>query len=140
VTAEPTRTINQFRVQNFLGKAAGGCSGALNSFLIVLSDKCRLSATGQYTFDVEEPIVQSQATSIAQKRSSRGATDGAAQGSANGCEDRAMKVQREETAFMTLICHDCAAAPDSQTHSLGAPGDPWLVDATYQPEGSQGRV
>jgi hypothetical protein len=110
VTAEPTRTI---RVQNFLGKAAGGCNGALNSFLIVFSDKCGPSATGQYTFDGERSIGRSQATSIAQKRSSGGATH--SHGSANACKDRAMSIQQEETACMTLICHDCAGAPDSQT-------------------------
>jgi hypothetical protein len=117
VTAEPTRTVNQSSGQIFLGKAARGCGGALNSFLVVLGDKCRVYATGQYTFDVEEPIVRGKAPSIAQKRSSRAAADGAADAHATATpgEDRAMSVQREETAFMTLICHDCAAATHSQT-------------------------
>ena len=55
MTAEPTRTINQSRVRNFLGKAAGGCGGALNSFLVVLGDKCGLYATGQYSSDGKRP-------------------------------------------------------------------------------------
>jgi hypothetical protein len=115
VTAEPTRTINQSRVQNFLGKAAGGCGYTLNSFLVVLGDKCGLYATGQYSFDGDEPVVCSQAPSIAQKRNSGEAADGAvhAHGSASAGKERAMSAQREEVAFMALICHDCAAATDS---------------------------
>jgi hypothetical protein len=90
MSAEPTHTINQSTVQNFLRKATRGCGGALNSFLVVLGDKTGLHATSSYSRDVEEPIVRSHASSITQKRA-----------------------HRDETAFMTLICHDCAAA----THS-----------------------
>jgi hypothetical protein len=116
VTAEPTHTIKQSRVQNLLGKAAGACGGALNSFLVVLGDKCGLYATGQYSFDVEEPIPSSEAPRVAQKRSSSFAAERAAHahGSATPSEDRAMSVQRGETALMTLICHDCAAATDAR--------------------------
>jgi hypothetical protein len=113
VTAEPTRTINQSNVQNLLGLAAGGCGGVLNSFLVVLGDKCGLYATGQYSVvEVEGPIVRGNAPSIAQKRNSNNAAGGPAlaQGSAIPGEDRVMSVQREETAFMTLMCHECAAA------------------------------
>ena len=115
MTAEPTRTINQSKVQNLLGLAAGGCGGALNSFLVVLGDRCGLYGTGQYSVvDVEGPIVRSKAPSIAQKRNSNKAAGGPAlaQGSAIPGEDRALRVQREETAFMTLMCHECAAATD----------------------------
>jgi hypothetical protein len=114
VPAEPTRTINQSKVQNLLGMAADGCGGALNSFLVVLGDKCGLYATGQYSFDVEEPIFRRKAPSIVQKRNSNKAAGGIAHShrSATQSEDRAMSVQREETAFMTLMCHECAAATD----------------------------
>jgi hypothetical protein len=109
-------TINPSRVQNFLGKAAGGYGGALNSFRVVLGDQCGLHATSSYSCDVEEPIVRSQASSIAPKRagSSEGA-DGAvhAPGSALPGRDRAISVHRDETAVMTLIWHECAAAIDS---------------------------
>jgi hypothetical protein len=117
VTAEPTRTINRSSVPNFLGKAAGSCGGALNSFLVVLGDKCGLYATGQYAFEEDEPIVRGMTLSRAQKRTSREAADRAADahGSATPGEDRAMSAQREETALMTLIGHDCAAATHSQT-------------------------
>jgi hypothetical protein len=74
VTAEPTPTNKQSRVQNSLGKAAGGCGGALNAFLVVLGDKCGLYATGQYGVEVERPIRRSESPSIAQKRSSGEAT------------------------------------------------------------------
>jgi len=115
VTAEPTRTINQSKVQSLLGLAAGGCGGALNSFLVVLGDKCRLYATGQYSIvEVEGPIVRSNSPSIAQKRNCNNAGRGPVrpQGSAIPGEDRVPRVQREETAFMTLMCHECAAATD----------------------------
>ena len=115
MTAEPTRTINQSKVQNLLGLAAGGCGDALNSFLVVLGDKCGLDATGQCSVvDVEGPIVHSNAPSIARKRESNAAAGNPAfaQSSAIPGEDRALSVQREETAFMTLMCHECAAATD----------------------------
>jgi hypothetical protein len=111
VTAEPMRTINQSKAQNFLGKAAGGCGGALNSFLIAVGDKCGLYPTSQYRCDVEEPIVRSKAPSIVQKRTSSRAAAGA-HGSASPGKDWVISVQREEAAFMTLVCHDCAAATD----------------------------
>jgi hypothetical protein len=115
VTAEPTRTISQSKVQNLLGMAGDGCGSALHSFLVVLGDKCGLYATGQYSVDVEGPIVRRKAPSIAQKRTSSEATDGAALAHASGTpgEERAVRVQREETAFMTLMCHECAAATAS---------------------------
>jgi hypothetical protein len=115
VIAEPTRTINQSRARKLLGKAAGGCGGALNSLLVVLGDRCGLYATGQYSSEVEEPIVPSKAISIAQKPTSSGARKGAphTHGSASPGQDRTTSVQPEETAFMTLICHECAAATDS---------------------------
>ena len=93
-----------------------GCA-ALNSLLVVLGDTCGLYATGQYAFEVEEPIIRSNAPSITHKRSSNEAADGAAHahGSAAPGQQRVMSVQQEETAFMTLISHDCAAATDSQT-------------------------
>ena len=115
MTAEPTRTISQSKIQNLLDKAAVGCGGALNSFLVLLGDKCGLYATGPYSSDVETAIVCERAPSIAQKRNANKAADGPAHahGSATPGEERAMRVQREETAFMTLICHECGAAPVS---------------------------
>jgi hypothetical protein len=115
VTAKLDRAINQSRVRKFLGETAGGCGGALNLFLVLVGDNCGLYPTGQYSFDAEKPIVRSQAPSITQKRSSSEAAEAAvhAHGTAISAKDRAMSVQREETAFMTLICHDCAAATDS---------------------------
>jgi hypothetical protein len=115
VTAKLDRAINQSRVRKFLGETAGGCGGALNLFLVLVGDNCGLYRTGQYSFDAEKPIVRSQAPSITQKRSSSEAAEAAvhAHGTAISAKDRAMSVQREETAFMTLICHDCAAATDS---------------------------
>jgi hypothetical protein len=123
VTTEPTRTINQSRVRTFLGEALGGCGGALNSFLVVLGDKCGLYATGQYSSDGEKRVVRSQAPSIAQERNSSEAADSPvhAHVSAIPSKDRAMRVQREETAFMTLICHDCAAATDSRVSNSVKP-------------------
>ena len=72
----------------------------------------RAFATGPYSSGVEKAIVCNQAPSIAQKRNFSEATDGAALAQGNGTsgEDRAVSLQREETAFMTLICHECAAA------------------------------
>jgi hypothetical protein len=108
------RTIKQSSVQNLLGKAAGGRGGTLHSFLVVLGDRYALYATGQYSTDVKEPIVWSKAPSSVQERRSSEAADGdAPHGSPTSGEDRAMRVQQEETAFMTLICHECAAAPES---------------------------
>jgi hypothetical protein len=107
VTGEPTRTINQTRVQIFLGRAADG-GGAVSSFLVGLGGKCGLYATGRYRFDVDEPIVRSKTPSILQMRTARGAAN--AHGSASPGGDRATSVQREEVAFMTLICHDCACS------------------------------
>jgi hypothetical protein len=80
MSAEPTHTIDPTRVQNFLRKATGCCGGALNSFLVVLG--------------------------------SSEAADGAvhAHGNAIPGRDRAMRVHGDETAFMTLICHDCTPA------------------------------
>jgi hypothetical protein len=108
------RTIKQSSVRNFLGKAAGGCGGTLHSVLVVLGKKGAHYATGQYSTDVKEPIVWSKAPSSVQERRSREAADGDAptQGSPTSGEDRA-RVQQEETAFMTLICHECAAAIES---------------------------
>jgi hypothetical protein len=123
VIAEPTRTINHSRARKLLGKAAGGCGGALNSLLVVLGDRCGLYATGQYRSDVETSIVPSKAPSIAQKRPFSDAVDGAALAhrSATSGQDRALRVLWEETAFMTLVCHECAAATDSH---MGAPRSP----------------
>ena|SRR5450631_1107463 len=123
VTAEPTRAISQNRLQNLMDKAAGGCGGALSSFLVVVGDRCGLYATGQYRSDVETSIVPSKAPSIAQKRPFSDAVDGAAlaHGSATSGQDRALRVLWEETAFMTLVCHECAAATDSH---MGAPRSP----------------
>jgi hypothetical protein len=114
VSPEPTHTLNQGGVRNFLGQAATGCGGALNSFVLLLGDKHGLHATSSYS-GVADPIVRCQAPSITRKRCSSEAADGAvhAHGSAIPSRDRAMSVHREETAFMTLICHDCAAATDS---------------------------
>ncbi len=114
MTAEPTRSINQSKVQNFWGLAAGGCGCALNSFLLVLGDRCGLHGTAQYGVDVEGPIVRSKALSVGQKPNSNKAAGGPVhpQGSAIPGEDRVPRVQREEAAFMTLLCHECAAATD----------------------------
>ena len=114
MTAEPTRTINPSKVLNLLGLPTGGCGGALNALLVVLGDRCGLHGTAQYGVDVEGPIVRSNSPSIAQKRNSNNAGTGLVrpQGSATRGEDRALRVQREETAFMTLMCHECAAATD----------------------------
>ena len=122
--AEPTRTINHSRVRNLLGKAADSCGGALNSFLVVLGERSGLYPTDQCSSEVDEPFVQSEAPSIAQKRtSSDDAVDGAAlaHGSATSGQDRALRVLWDETAFMTLVCHECAAATDSH---MGTPRSP----------------
>jgi hypothetical protein len=97
VAAQTTRTINQTKAQNLLGLAARGCGGALNSFLVVLGE-------GQ--------IVRSNAPSIGQQDNSNTAARGPtlAQGSGILGADPALSNQREETAFMTLMCHECAAA------------------------------
>ena len=113
VTSGLTRTINQSRLQNSLGKGACGCGGAFNSLLVALGDKCGLYATVQYGGDVDEPIVRTSTLSIAKKRTSGGAAD--ANASPTPGEDRAVQVQREEAGLMTLICHDCGAATDSHT-------------------------
>jgi hypothetical protein len=115
VTTEPTRSINQGSVRHFLREAAAGCGGTLNSCFVVLGDKCGLYATGQYKSDGEEPVVRSQAPSNAQKRNSSRAADSPAHahGRAIPSNDRAMSIQGDETAFMTLICHQCAPAADS---------------------------
>ena len=115
MTANPAHTINQTRAQNLLDKAAGGCGAALNSFLVFVGDKGRLYPTGPYRPGVQKAIVCNQAPSIAQKHAFSEATGGAALAQRSGTpgEDRAMRLQREETAFMTLICHECAAAPVS---------------------------
>lgn len=114
MSPEPTHTLNQGRARSLLGKAAHGCGGALNSFVLVLGDKYGLHTTSSYS-GVEDPIVRSQAPSVTRQRDSSEAADGAveAHGNAIPGEDRAMSVHREETAFMTLICHDCEAATDS---------------------------
>ena len=107
-----------------MDKAAGGCGGALSSFLVALGDRCGFYATGLYSSEVDEPFVQSEAPSIAQKRtSSDDAVDGAAlaHGSATSGQDRALRVLWDETAFMTLVCHECAAATDSH---MGTPRSP----------------
>jgi hypothetical protein len=112
VTTEPTRSISQRRVRNFLGEAAAGCGGALNELFVTVGDRCGLYATGQYSSDGQAPVVRSQAASVVQARK---ATDSPvhARAIAVPSSDRAMRVQREETAFMTLICHDCAATTPS---------------------------
>ena len=114
MTAESTRTINRTKVQSLLGLAAGRSGCALNSFLLVLGDRCGLHGTAQYGVDVEGPIVRSKALSLGQKPNSNKAAGGPVhpQGSAIPGEDRVPRVQREETAFMTLVCHECAAATD----------------------------
>jgi hypothetical protein len=125
VTIEPMRTRKQSKVQNLLGKAAGGCGGALHSFLAVVGDRYALHATGQYSTDVKAPIVRRRATSGAEKRRSSQAADGDVHthGRPTAREDRVMRAQREETAFMTLICHECAAATASPTgNSVGPVG------------------
>lgn len=115
MTTEPTRSINRRSVRHILGEAACGCGGALNSFFAFLGDKCGLYATGQHNSDGEEPVVGSQTPSHAQKRNSSRAADSSphAHGRPIASNDRSMSVQREETAFMMLICHECAAAADS---------------------------
>jgi hypothetical protein len=115
VTTEPTRSISQRRVRNFLGAAAAGCGGALNELFVTVGDRCGLYATGQYSSDGQAPVVRSPAASVVQARSSNQATDSPvhARAIAVPSSDRAMRVQREETAFMTLICHDCAATTPS---------------------------
>jgi two-component system, chemotaxis family, chemotaxis protein CheY len=112
VTAKLTRTINQRRVLNLLDKAAGGCGGAFNSFLVFLGDTGGLYAIGPYRSGQEKAIVCNQAPSMAQKCTFGEAIDSTAlaQGSGSSGEDRAMRVRREETALMTLIGHECAAA------------------------------
>jgi hypothetical protein len=123
VTAEPTHTISQSKVQNLLGMVGDGCGSALNSFLVVVGDKSGLYATGQYSVDVEGPIVRSKAPSIAQKRNSNKAACGFAHSQCRAIpgDDRAVSVRREETAFMTLICHECAAATDWHTGTRRGP-------------------
>jgi two-component system, chemotaxis family, chemotaxis protein CheY len=112
VTAKLTRTINQRRVLNLLDKAAGGCGGAFNSFLVFLGDTGGLYAIGPYRSGQEKAMVGNQAPSMAQKCTLGEAIDSTAlaQGSGSSGEDRAMRVRREETALMTLIGHECAAA------------------------------
>jgi hypothetical protein len=116
VTTEPTRSINQSRVRSILGEAAAGCGGALNAFFVAVGDTCGLYPTGQYSSDGQEPDVRSQAPIVVHARNSNQAADGPvhARGSAIPSSDRAMRVQLEETAFMTLICHDCAATTPSR--------------------------
>jgi hypothetical protein len=115
VTTEPTPSINQSSVRHFLGQAAAGCGRALNSCFVVLGDTCGLYATGQYKSDGEERVVRSQTPSNARKRNSSRAADNPshARGRDIPSDDRAITIHREETAFMTLICHQCAAAADS---------------------------
>jgi hypothetical protein len=111
------RSIKPCKVRNFLGGSAAGCRSALNAFFVAVGDNCGLYATGQYGWD--GPDVRSQAASVGQARSSDQATDGPvrARGSAIPSRDRAMTVQGEEIALMSLLCHDCAAATHSRVRA-----------------------
>jgi hypothetical protein len=115
MTAEPTRTIKQNRVHNFLGQAAGDCGAAVNSFLFGLGDKCGLLRPVSTASTWRGRSSGALLRALPLRRRSSEAADGASQahGSATQGQERDVSVQRDEAAFMTLICHDCLAAIDS---------------------------
>jgi hypothetical protein len=115
VTAEPTRTTKHSRVHNFLGQAADDCGAALNSFLFGFGDKCGLMRpiSTAWTWRSRSSGALLRAFPLRRRSSDDGDGSSQAHGSATQGQMRAVSIHREETAFMTLIGHDCLAARDS---------------------------